>query len=570
MRRVTEVFRAPQAPDEQREPHAPAGAGAGPPHRGARVRILGALGAVALVAVLLPATAAAIPPTAISGKVTNAKTKAGIDGARVCATLESGGTPKCAEASASGEYEIAGLVEGEYEVDFTGEVCFGGFCETEYVSKTATEVEVETGKTTTVNAELTELERGRISGRVTSGGSPLSGIEACADVYFECATTNSNGEYTITGLSQGSYIVYFRPKEECKADICQLAANYIPQYYNGQLMEESANSVKVEAGKTASGINAEMQVGGQISGKVTNAANSQAIANLEVCSLTTAANKEGEREFGEECTLTNSSGEYTIHALSTQGYEVDFTGYVCTESNGKSKCTHPWVTQYYPGIVSVTAPNTTSGINGSLLEVTTSKPGSTAAPAVTGSTTVGSVLSCSQGSWNNNPVSYTYKWLRNGSAIEGQTATTYTVQSADLGTGISCEVTASNAAGSTGATSNTLAIPKPAPGVAVVTAVHIKGATLTVTLRCTGASACKGSIKLLTYVLSGRGKHKHRRSTAIGTTVGFTISLGASATLRLHLTGQGLRLLSHAGRKGLQVQITGTGVTVRKYVLKKK
>jgi hypothetical protein len=220
-------------------------------------------------------------------------------------------------------------------------------------------------------------------------------------------------------------------------------------------------------------------------------------------------------------------------------------------------------------VVPVTAPNTTSGIDVSLFEVTSSKPGSTTAPALTGTASIGSVLTCSQGSWSNNPASVAYKWLRNGSAIAGQIGNTYTVQSTDLGMGISCEVTATNAAGSTGALSNTVEIPKPAPGVAVVTAVHIKGANVTVTLRCTGASACTGAIKLVASVLSGHGKHKHRRSTAIATTVGFTISVGADATLRVHLTGQGLKLLKLAGKKGLQVQIGGTGVTVHKYVLKK-
>ncbi|HYB24513.1 MAG TPA: hypothetical protein VED41_11995, partial [Solirubrobacteraceae bacterium] len=191
-------------------------------------------------------------------------------------------------------------------------------------------------------------------------------------------------------------------------------------------------------------------------------------------------------------------------------------------------------------------------------------PASTAAPAVTGSASAGGVLGCSQGSWSNNPSSFTYRWLRNGSAIAGQTTNSYTVQSADLGTGISCEVTATNAAGSTGAVSNTLQIPKPAPGVAVLVKMKIKGSTVSITLRCTGASACTGVLKLLVRIV----KHKHASSTSIASTASFTIELGKSATLRVRLTRQGRMLLTRAGRKGLAVQIAGTGVKAVKSVLR--
>jgi hypothetical protein len=569
MRRVSEIFRTFRAPKEQGDPNmlADIEAVARQPLGRARARLVAAVSAIALSAMLLPATAAAIPGGAISGTVTNAKTKNGIGGAKVCATLEPSGSPACAEANANGEYNIVNLAEGNYEVKFTGEVCEGGACEPEYASAAKSAEKVETGKTTEhIDAALTGL-RGRISGRVTAGGSPLSGAEVCID-FFDCVTAGANGEYTIRDLSPGSYQVSFRPKFECKA-ICERTANYITQYYNDQLTEEAADSVTVEAGQDTTGINAELHTGGEITGKVTTASLSPSpLANTEVCANSTATNKEGEREGEGDCTLTNSSGEYTLWTLATRSYEVEFSGRVC-ETSGKYKCTHPYVAQFYQGVVAVTAPNTTSGIDISLLEVTSSKPGSTTAPAVTGTASVGGVLSCSQGSWNNNPASVAYKWLRNGSAIAGQAGSTYTVQSADLGTGISCEVTATNAAGSTGALSNTLEIPKPAPGVAVVTAVHIKGATVAVTLRCTGASACTGAIKLVTSVLSGHGKHKHHRSIAIATTVGFTISVGAHATLRVRLTSHGLKLLAHAGKAGLGVQIGGVGVTVHKSVLKK-
>ena len=82
-------------------------------------------------------------------------------------------------------------------------------------------------------------------------------------------------------------------------------------------------------------------------------------------------------------------------------------------------------------------------------------PAATGAPQVTGSGTPGTPLTCSQGSWARDvpnmllyraPATFTYQWYLNGSIIPGATATTYTAPAAGRYT---CQVTASNQAGST-------------------------------------------------------------------------------------------------------------------------
>lgn len=85
-------------------------------------------------------------------------------------------------------------------------------------------------------------------------------------------------------------------------------------------------------------------------------------------------------------------------------------------------------------------------------------PVNTTAPFVTGTATVGSTLSCTQGNWTYVPTSYAYQWLRGGATIAGATASTRVLQAADSGTNISCRVTATNPAGSTPATSNAIAV----------------------------------------------------------------------------------------------------------------
>jgi len=533
-------------------------------------------GLIALCSMLLPGVANATSPTGVTGTARNfnSATHETVANAQVCVTPNGGGTTTCTATGAEGKYTIEELAAGEYEVRFTGNVCVNGSCEAVYAEKVVNSVKVTSGNLTEVNVELVEID-GKISGRVTSGGAPVGDVEVCAyGPGFECHTTNTNGEYTIEHLAPGSYKVEFKPlvPPSCKGLGCQ-PANYITQYWSGQSSFEAANTVAVSTGETTTAINAELQAGGHISGRVINASiYAQPIVGVHVCSRPTTTNKEGEREGARECAYTNSNGEYTIQALASGGYEVEFTGKVCVESSGGAvKCTHPYIAQFYQSIVSVGAPGTTSGINGSLLEVSPTKPTNTAAPtlivAPTLKATVYPVLSCLPGSWAGNPTSLVYRWLRNGVVVAGQTSSSYAAQSTDAGYGISCEVTASNGAGATAAVSNTVQIPKPVPGVALLKGAGIKGSTVSVKLLCTGASACSGVLKILTKLTTGRGKHKKTRNTMIGA-ASFSMALGKTLTLRIHLTSQGRKLLARAGKKGLEAQITGRGVKSHTTVLK--
>lgn len=81
------------------------------------------------------------------------------------------------------------------------------------------------------------------------------------------------------------------------------------------------------------------------------------------------------------------------------------------------------------------------------------RPRNTVLPVITGTPTVGQVLTSDTGTWINEPDSYTYQWKRAGVAITGETNSTYTVVEADVDQSITVTVTATNIAGSTSATS---------------------------------------------------------------------------------------------------------------------
>ena len=119
-------------------------------------------------------------------------------------------------------------------------------------------------------------------------------------------------------------------------------------------------------------------------------------------------------------------------------------------------------------------------------------PTNSALPAISGSGTVGSTLTTSNGTWGGTaPITYTYAWGRCNSsgaacaAIGGATAHTYIVVSADVGHTLRATVTATNAAGSGQATSGaTAAIVVGAPvntANPVVTGTAKDGQTLSAT-----------------------------------------------------------------------------------------
>lgn len=86
-------------------------------------------------------------------------------------------------------------------------------------------------------------------------------------------------------------------------------------------------------------------------------------------------------------------------------------------------------------------------------------PANTAAPTITGTGTVGQVLTAHPGTWTGNPTpTLTYAWKRDSVVIAGQTATTYTLVSADSTHSITVTVTATNGKGTANSTSAPVAV----------------------------------------------------------------------------------------------------------------
>jgi fibronectin type 3 domain-containing protein len=164
------------------------------------------------------------------------------------------------------------------------------------------------------------------------------------------------------------------------------------------------------------------------------------------------------------------SGDPTI-TFTYQWQRCDSGGGSCANIVGATAQTYTLVLDdvNHTVLVVVTAHNgagtgtASSAKTGVVLGAT--PPTNSALPTISGSGSVGSTLTTSNGTWGGNaPITYTYAWGRCNSsgaacaAIAGATAHTYTLVSADVGHTLRATVTATNAAGSGQATSGATAV----------------------------------------------------------------------------------------------------------------
>ncbi|MDO9455763.1 DUF3152 domain-containing protein [Nocardioides sp.] len=93
-------------------------------------------------------------------------------------------------------------------------------------------------------------------------------------------------------------------------------------------------------------------------------------------------------------------------------------------------------------LVPVLAPTPASARDGEVVNVVP--------PTVTGEAVWGGTLTADGGTWDPAAVALTYRWLRDGQAVRGATASTYRLGGHDLGTRLAVEVTATTTDGTDG------------------------------------------------------------------------------------------------------------------------
>ncbi|ROQ64961.1 hypothetical protein EDF36_0463 [Rathayibacter sp. PhB152] len=172
-----------------------------------------------------------------------------------------------------------------------------------------------------------------------------------------------------------------------------------------------------------------------------------------------------------------------------------------------------------------------------------------ATPTITGTATVGQKLTAVPGTWTPSPVTLAYQWQRNGTAISGATATTYTLVAADAGAAISVAVTGTKS-GYTAVTKTSAAVTAkaalqtlmPTPTITGTTKVGSTltanpgtwdaGTTLTYQWKKNGGSYISGATAK-TYVLKASDAGATITVSVTSTKTGYSPATKTSATTAL-------------------------------------
>lgn len=202
------------------------------------------------------------PMGSISGTVVEDGTGSPISGAFVSAyDAGSGFEIRSAITVTDGTYQVTGLATGSYKISVEHDVYVTEFYIDASDITAAAEIPVTLGNVSPgINMSL--AKKPSLSGRVTTAAAaPIAGAVVVAmpisPGFAVQAETDQNGDYTITGIQPGSYMVSAGN------------ATYARKFYNNIYDEADATPVVVGALENRTGIDFTLELGGSISGQVT-------------------------------------------------------------------------------------------------------------------------------------------------------------------------------------------------------------------------------------------------------------------------------------------------------------
>jgi protocatechuate 3,4-dioxygenase beta subunit len=288
---------------------------------------------VTLSAVFAINVAAAWADGGISGNIVD-ELGDPIEGACVFAGSQSTFDFGTATTDVDGDYVISNLTAGpNYKVTFELTPAFGGGCTPtgDYEGEawndkpdinSGDNVTVVEGVTTpTIDAELADAEpAATISGTVTApNGDPVQG--ACVGAFdstdssFPVAFTNTaaNGTYLLS-VPAGDYKVGFT---SFLSGFCTGPQNLANEFFDNKPDFDSADTITLTPGQARTGVNAQLEAAGAISGNVTSGGN-------PVQGVCVYAHDPADEFALAPSVTTDASGNYTISGLRAQNYKVEF------------------------------------------------------------------------------------------------------------------------------------------------------------------------------------------------------------------------------------------------------
>ena len=229
----------------------------------------------------------------------------------------------------NGSYAVGGLSAGTYRVcffDFSTDYVSECYDDADYnfysVTATATDIAVSAGGTTSgIDAQLAFA--GHITGTVTdASGAALSAIEAEAQVFDVVGGywstegwgyTQSDGTYQIGGLPAGTYRVCFWDWN---------TGTYLGECYDDAGADvNNATDIAVIAGRTTTGIDAQLDLAAHIAGTVSDSSGA-VLAGVSVRAHVWDTSNSYWRNV--RSATTDANGAYDIGGLSAGTYRVCF------------------------------------------------------------------------------------------------------------------------------------------------------------------------------------------------------------------------------------------------------
>jgi hypothetical protein len=128
-----------------------------------------------------------------------------------------------------------------------------------------------------------------------------------------CASPEVSGAYTLTGVPLGRSLIEFVPSHR---------SGYVRQFYEGARHLDEAKGIELFTNSPEAGnIDANLELGGEITGTVTGAPGATPLAEVQVCAV-----EVGQRASAG-CTQTDATGSYQLGGLSGASYKVGFWGH---------------------------------------------------------------------------------------------------------------------------------------------------------------------------------------------------------------------------------------------------
>ncbi|MBN2238494.1 MAG: carboxypeptidase regulatory-like domain-containing protein [Dehalococcoidales bacterium] len=303
------------------------------------------------------------PGGSISGTVISQDTQLGIGGVSVTGDQQDGVGFGIAVTDGDGNYITYGLPYGSYVVQSPSTFRFlandANYVIEYYNEKKYNEpydiVTIDAQNPDSVNIDFSLEEGSSISGIVyqVDGQTPIQGAWVNVHDYFTGdylgnATTQADGSYVFHGLPTGQYRLnaYF--------------TGYVREFWQETPLHHMAAPLQVNAPNDVTDINFTLELGGSISGTITDNATGQPLGGIDVGIIKFDTLMGWQQCYGT--TLTNPDGTYTIADVPAGQYAV------------RAGATNGYILQYYQyaadqnGAVPVTinAQNDTPGIDFSL------------------------------------------------------------------------------------------------------------------------------------------------------------------------------------------------------------